>query len=746
MRVNPKSFWLASVVLAASAVWSVPAAFAQAAGQPAAAASASTVDEWAGRLWQAAKSGDKAGFERLLASLPADASGAPAALAAAVTRLREHLAWRETERAKRADEVRAEMAKALADDKGDTSLSKAMVSAMELTDLVKDKKAILNDPAVKDLIVRADAAARDAEKAGKWLIASELFVRLQILHEETPQAVAYKDAVDRVSHRLSMLRLYTPKRLWDLQNERRLASEGKPLPPYNALGDDFNEKLQGITELMVREALGRSAMGHVDQGDMRKVILDALDGVRTLVTTTDLREAFPGLASDADREAMLAAVSEEEARITADKDVTLADLDRTLNRVVSANNATVKVSPTALLHEFGNGGINALDEFTAVVWPYEVARFNKMIAGSFAGVGAQLEYDDTAKSVRVVTPLYGTPAHKAGIKADDLITKVDGKSVYGLAVDGVVDLITGPQGTNVKLTIERKTKAAEGQEPGKQELEFELKRKQIEVVSVRGWRRTGEKESDWDWFVDPVGKIAYMRISGFTDKTGAELDAAARAARQQGAKGLVLDLRFNPGGLLDQGIKVAQEWVDKGNIVLTQNAGKTHEVAGQGNGTARLNDLPTVVLVNRGSASASEIVSGALQFYGNKGDVPVMLLGQRSYGKGSVQQVYDLPGRKARLKLTCQYYLLPDMRIIHRRPGAEVWGVDPNLEVEMLPKQIGDAVTLRKNADVLPDAAVTAVNPDDLLAKNLDLQLEAALVLLEARSYGGAEKQANAGK
>ena len=115
-----------------------------------------------------------------------------------------------------------------------------------------------------------------------------------------------------------------------------------------------------------------------------------------------------------------------------------------------------------------------------------------------------------------------------------------------------------------------------------------------------------------------------------------------------------------------------------------------------------------------------------------------MLLGQRSYGKGSVQQVYDLPGRKARLKLTCQYYLLPDMRIIHRRPGAEVWGVDPNLEVEMLPKQIGDAVTLRKNADVLPDAAVTAVNPDDLLSKNLDLQLEAALVLLEARSYGGA--------
>ncbi len=748
VRSNKSSFWVGSLLALASTVLISPAALAQAAGAVAAApavAANTGASDWAASLWTAAKTGDKVAFEKLLAGLPAETASTHAPLAASVSRLREHYAWRESERLKRAGEVREEMVKALAESKGVPSLSKALVSAMELTDLVADKASVLKDPAVIDLMAKAEAAATEAERDGKWLSASELLLRLYLMHEETPKGQGYKDASDRVGHRLNMLRMYTPKRLWELQNERRLASDGKPLPPYNALGDDFNQKLAGVTEELVRAGLTKSAEGHVDLAEWKRVVLGGIDGVRTLLTTTDLREVFPGLGVEADRNAMLTVLTEEESKINDDNNINAADLDRVMRRLANANQSSVKIPTPALLYEFGSGGMGSLDEFSVIVWPHEVARFNKMIAGSFAGVGVHIEFDE-ASNVRVVSPLEGTPAYRAGVKADDIISKVDGKAVYGLALDGVVDLITGRAGTPVNVTVERKVTPEGGGEAVKVEKEFALQRARIEVPSVKGWKRTGTKETDWDYFVDPVAKIAYIRLSGFTDFTGKEVATAAAEAKKQGAKGLVLDLRFNPGGLLDQGIRVTQSWVNKGQIVLTQGRGERAEIAGQGAQIATLDDMPTVVLVNRGSASASEIVAGALQFYGNRGDIPVVVLGQRSYGKGSVQQVYDLPGRRSRLKLTCQYYLLPDMRVIHRRPGAEMWGVDPNLEVEMLPKQIGDSLTLRKNADVLPEPGTTPADPNDLLEKNLDLQLEAALVLLEAQSYAGGVKQANAGR
>jgi carboxyl-terminal processing protease len=746
VRFNTSSFWRASVIIAAAGLC-LGTAPTLGARQPEVPAQTSPVSSetavWAADLWKAAKSGDETAFEALLTRIPVEATGTPAALTSAASRLREHYAKREADRATRIEEVRAEIAKHLAGGQGITPYSKALVSAMELSDLVKDKQAFLAEPGTIELISKADTAANDAERAGKWLDASELFVRLQLLLEETPKGQSYKEASSRLGHRLSMLRMYTPQRLWELQNQRRIESEGKPLPPYNALGGDFREKLAGIADSMVKESLARSAQGHVDRNDMKAVVLGAIAGVRTLVTTPDLVAAFPGLAEEAQRNAMLVAIEEEDKRVRADRDVNVADLDRVMRRMVVANESSVKVDTTALLHEFGNGGMGALDEFSAIVWPYEIARFNKMIAGNFAGIGVHIEFDESS-NVKVVSPIEGSPAHKAGIKSDDLIVKVEGKSVYGLPIDGVVDLITGKRGTPVKVTVERKVPAADGQETVKQEIEFALERNTINVASIKGWRRTGVKEHDWDWFVDDASKVAYIRILNFTDETAKDLSEAVQASRQKGAKGLILDLRFNPGGLLDQGIAVAQQWVDEGNIVLTRSQAGVVETAGRGAGFAPLADLPTVVLVNRGSASASEIVAGALQYYGNRGDLPVVVLGQRTYGKGSVQQVYDL--RRARLKLTSQYYLLPNHRLVHRKPGANLWGVDPNLDVEMLPKQIGDAITLRKNADILPEPGTTPANPDDLLTKNLDLQLEAAMVLLEAQSYAGGVKQANAGK
>src|SRR5262245_2623174 len=163
---------------------------------------------------------------------------------------------------------------------------------------------------------------------------------------------------------------------------------------------------------------------------------------------------------------------------------------------------------------------------------------------------------------------------------------------------------------------------------------------------------------------------------------------------------------------------------------------------------AVLADVPLEVLINEGSASASEIVSGALGTYAHQGALDAVVLGARSYGKGSVQNVWPIGvNASAAIKVTTAYYMLPDKRIIHRRPGALTWGVEPDLKVEMLPKQTADALNLRRNADVLPldehgliktGAEKAAPDPDDLIAKGVDLQLETGLMLLRAKAVASA--------
>jgi carboxyl-terminal processing protease len=166
-------------------------------------------------------------------------------------------------------------------------------------------------------------------------------------------------------------------------------------------------------------------------------------------------------------------------------------------------------------------------------------------------------------------------------------------------------------------------------------------------------------------------------------------------------------------------------------------------------GLATLASVPVAVLINEGSASASEIVSGVLQDYSKTGRIQAILVGATSYGKGSVQNVYDLGEGVSALKLTTQYYKLPSGRLIHRRPGVEGWGVHPDIEISMLPKQVGDALELRQDADIVDfDAKGKVVanpdrpDPDRLLTEGLDPQLETALLLLKSRIVGEQEAQA----
>lgn len=764
------------------------------------AADRTNASEWSKRAWRIAKSGRFDDFIKYIHDLPDDPSLTAedrTEIANSVRVLDENFSKRDQKRAERIAEVNKELDERISGEVTNTRIAKAMRSALELWVLSTDKASVLQDERVKGLVQKADAAARTAEQNGEWLVASEMFSLLNALLEESGQ---YKPDLERQARRLTMIRMYTPERLWELRNDR-LKSEGeKPLPPYNPTGDSFHEKLKGIEQDMVVRAIAR-ATDHVEQVPARRLLTGGVIAIETMIATGDLHRAFPGLDNENSRNAMLAALRSERERLGEVKknafgrvsEPGAAETDALLTRIIAVNDRTVKLPAEAILHEFGNGAIDQLDEFSAIIWPDELNRFNRNTQGRFVGVGVQIELDDQS-NVRVVTPLEGTPAFRAGIRAGDVIKKIGGKSAYGMSIDQVVDNITGPDGSQVVLTIDRPisedTQTAEaivgdtGQppavtakneapattdgnatteanptgEPGKdpavaakpekkyQEIEFPITRQMINVVSVKGWKRDGVREDDWDWFVDKDNHIGYVRLTQFSEKTAEELRRAVAEMQKQGLNGLIMDLRFNPGGYLDQAVQVANLFVDSGVVVAMQGPnGRPESPEMAKSNIARLKTTPVVVLINEGSASASEIVSGTLQHYGETGDVNVMVLGQRSYGKGSVQKVFGLSDDAA-MKLTMQYYAIPDTappgyRIIHRKPGAHEWGITPNLAIEMLPKQTTESILLRRNADILPtegDAKSKAAHPDPqkLLSDGLDLQLETAVEILKVATLG----------
>ncbi len=693
---------------------------------------AETISQLSEAIWAAAKSGDGelAVAEPIRSARLIGENESFNSLRASLKQLEAHFAKRETDRQERMTKVEAEFKEALAGEPTPSGFSKALKSAVELYLLAPDKVAFIQQQRIKDLIQRADRAARGCERAGQWLLANELFIRLNLLLEEDG---SYKPDARRVINRLGQIRLYAPQRFWEMRNQRRIDDGQKALPPYNSLGDDFNAKLRGVDARTVTQALVRAAEGHVERKTLRDLLLGGIDSVRTLVTTSDLKAAFPGL-DNAEAVARFNGWLDDRATqlrlMRAEPD--LFQLDGFITELLSASRQTVRIPDEAVLHELGNGAFDHLDEFSSIIWPDELARFRRIMDGEFIGIGVQIQIDEESQMIKVVSPLEGTPAFRAGIKAGDLIKKIDDASAVGMGIDQAVDRITGARGSKVKLTMERAS----------QDVDFVLARDKIPLKTVKGWKRTGPRDEDWDWFIDPRSKIGYVRLTNFQEDTTSDLTAALDQMKRRGMQGLILDLRFNPGGLLDQAVSVANAFVESGTVVYTEAAGgvrtETRKAVSSG---LRVRDLPIVTLINESSASASEIVAGAMRHYSDEGRLRAILIGQRSFGKGSVQNVINLSTRSM-MKLTMQYYFLPNGTCIHRREHAAKWGVEPHRPVEMLPQQINDALTRRQDADSpqwwmdqgAGGQAKAAPDPDSLLTDGLDLQLEYALFVLQSQA------------
>ncbi|MHC4415923.1 MAG: S41 family peptidase [Planctomycetota bacterium] len=715
-------------------LWGVVGSPVQAQDQPL------TIKQWSELVWESARKGDREALDVYLGQIPPRPDNDHARRVRAA--LDQHLDNVQEAMVNR-NEGRAAARDRMGDHFGRGQISQALTAAVEVQTLSEDLRSALDDPDMGDVVAEAKSRVPVARRDGDWLFAYELVYRLNVLFEHTGE---YERELERVNRRLALLSYYAPRRLHELRNRQAERFDEEPLKEFNpALVEDWKQRLLGMDHKMVRRALEKAAREHIEGQGWRPLLKGGLESLRMLATTPALAETFPNLKDAAKVNGWIDFLDDRLLQLarTPDEDLGYRTCNRLLDAVIEKSEETVGLPRGVILREFGDGAMQALDQFTEVVWPNKLHRFRQSTHGSFVGVGILIRHDEK-RDIMVVSPLEGTPAYFAGVKPDDRIVQVDGGSTVGWSLNDAVDRITGPKGTEVRLGIRR--------EGFDEVIQITIVRDVIKIRSVKGWWKTGLSETGdptWDWFIDPDTRIAYIRLSAFNEDTNEDLQAAWQDITADGKpNGLILDLRYNPGGLLTSAVDVSNLFVRNGVIVSGETKDERKawpDRRAEPNKAMIAEDgVATVVLINQGSASASEIVAGCLQAHG-----AAVVVGKRSYGKGSVQTVHPI-ARKALLKLTTQYYRLPPTavqrargvkgRLVHRRPGAETWGVDPDIEVNTTPQEIKAAYDLRQAADILAlnEAGEPAERPDinDLLAKGLDPQLETAVLILQAKALG----------
>jgi carboxyl-terminal processing protease len=631
--------------------------------------------------------------------------------------------------------------------------------------LADDKSTFTNEPWLSDLLRSSAQRAGQYDAKEDWIKSLRLYADLGALEPSTPK---WKDNLKLATRRVRLLFMYSPaslKVLQDLESKDREqveqllhpTTQPSTKPAKSDLNDntvndsfraDWHETLRGVQMDMLWEALVDADQNYYRGVSYKDLALGGINGLRAVLTTQGLEKAFPKLA-DADRKAeFIAALDKAEAENqNAPASKEQKTLGQTLSRLRTIDRDTVDIPQQVLVSEFADGAFEKLDPFTSMIWPSDLEEFTKTTQGKFSGVGIQIQTDEDG-SLRVATPLEDSPAYKAGIKAGDIISKIDGKTAKGISLNQAVRTITGAPNTIVTLTIKRRDGSFK---------DFKLHRETIHVASVKGYLH--KPGGGWDYTVDRKQNIGYIHITNFTNDTASELNSAIETMKLQHVRGIIMDLRYNPGGLLIAATDVVDKFLGHGVIVSTRpdrDTGNQPTIA-----MAKPDpddcDLPLVVLVNQLSASASEIVSGAL-----KDDHRAIIVGERTFGKGSVQMLFPLADRAAYLKLTTSHYYLPSGRCIHREENSKDWGVDPDVTIAMTPEQMRAAMDARQDLDILHDAApaggeqpkldqtskdardkattAPAAKPDavkkDLLAS--DPQLSAALLLLRLQLNNGS--------
>ncbi len=362
------------------------------------------------------------------------------------------------------------------------------------------------------------------------------------------------------------------------------------------------------------------------------------------------------------------------------------------------------------------GMLADLDPYSDYISPDELAQFNEAVDQEFGGVGIQVQFLREIRAIEVSVPLPGGPASKAGILTGDRIVEVGGKKVSDFdqnrEMESAIEILRGKAGEVVNIGYTRGDSS--------DVIRVDLKREIIHLDTVLG--ETYRPDGTWNYMLHPEKKIGYVRLTHFTARSGDEMKQALKALKADGMKGLVIDVRFNPGGYLQTAVEIADLFLEEGVIVSTQGR-NSREVTRTAKKAGTYMGFPIAVISNRFSASASEILAASLQDHKR-----AVVVGERSWGKGSVQNTLDVEDGKSKLKLTTASYYRPSKEKIHRFPGeteADKWGVMPNdgMKVEYTMDQNRAYDSDRKKRD--------AVSQERIPSTFDDLQLKKALEVLD---------------
>lgn len=306
---------------------------------------------------------------------------------------------------------------------------------------------------------------------------------------------------------------------------------------------------------------------------------------------------------------------------------------------------------TELVYSAINGMVGTLDSHSSFLAPESLKSLNESTEGSFVGIGINVESGQ--QGVKVIMPLEGSPALKAGIKAGDTITAVDGQSLEGTSLNEAVGRMRGEEGSSVEVTVKRSNGASE---------KVALVRDSIKISCIESCRKLDDQ-------------TGFIRVRQFTTSTGDDVKKALHSLEKQGVQRLILDLRDNPGGVLSAAVDLSALFLEKGELIVTlkNRAGEKQERNFKSSGGYKFPDVPMVILVNHGSASASEVVAGAL-----RDNNRAIIVGTRTYGKASVQSVIKMSLRpECAVRLTTGHYYTPSNNLIHGQ------GISPDAEISL---------------------------------------------------------------
>lgn len=406
-------------------------------------------------------------------------------------------------------------------------------------------------------------------------------------------------------------------------------------------------------------------------------------------------------------------------------------------KVLTLNEKTVGLPRLVLISQFSEAALSSLDPYTVVIWPKQIQDFEQMMTNEFMGIG--IEISKRKGQLTVSSLLLDTPASNSALDAGDVIEAVDGLETKDMSLGCAAKKIKGKAGTTVDLRVRR---SSEDKAVEDKIFDVTITRGRIMVPTVRGWQRT--KAGKWLYMVDPENKIGFVRLTSFSTDTASGLERVLRQLDSEGLRGLILDLRWNTGGLLDSAVNVADKFIDEeGALIVKRRAGLgrspryDYELAHR-RGTQR--NYPLVILINGSSASASEIVAGALA---DDKYERATLVGTRTHGKGSVQGITSHPRDGAQLKYTMANYHLPSGQRVEskkavKKEGRKDWGIGPDVKVDLRSNEIKKMFEVQRSNDVLvradhddADESAKKATIEETLAS--DPQLAVGLLIVRSK-------------